>query len=482
MPSNIKPVRTESYGYPVVEFKKVPHTSLGKGYNVRFEENVKAVDDILPSIKEMGVKDAIHVIKRRTKYIALDGYRRLHCCDLLCAEEGKESIEVPIIVVKVPEKDIPLYQVLCSKRKGLKDNEVQDAIALYTQNKPDEPARSVADKFATTHTTVVNIKKITQYEELSELYIGRKITQNGALKLIKASEKTGEDILKSISKMIEMCVFLSGGGKITGRHINKAIKQMSPDLSLDELSEKEGKKSRMPSIKTISMKLIEEAQVLEAGQDFVDLRVSQELFLSLQKELGIRGTSTSSRLLEKTLECENPNNLYEIWLSESVEHDCVFVYDSKLGMFVSFEQTAEIIAENLKLNTVIIGGIPALRVSKSLLEKARKFEIVLIAPTQKEEITLNISEDKIIENGETEKEDTYIEETDTQVEKVEEKKEELTEDIEEEQKEEKEVNEEIESDNSDVLKKLSDLLGDDDDTGYEEEDLEGLDDDNLDDF
>lgn len=117
----------------------LPVSKVKSGANIRNEVKlVKSLPPLLESISKNGINTPLQVNLDGT---LIDGFRRFACASKL------ELTEVPVLVIDIPDSEIPFYQFLTMEREGIDESERGVAVFTYTLLNPTLVQARIAEKF-----------------------------------------------------------------------------------------------------------------------------------------------------------------------------------------------------------------------------------------------------------------------------------------------------------------------------------------------
>lgn len=135
-----------------------PVAKINKGSNIRNENKlVKSLPPLLQSIADNGISTPLQINLEGT---LIDGFRRYACAIKL------ELIEVPVLVIDIPDSEIPFYQYLTMEREGIDESERGVAVFNYTLLNPELIQLDIAKKFSVSPEFVSRAARIIQKGEI----------------------------------------------------------------------------------------------------------------------------------------------------------------------------------------------------------------------------------------------------------------------------------------------------------------------------
>jgi hypothetical protein len=114
-------------------------SKITKGENIRDENNlIKSLPPLMSSIARGGIHTPLEV---NTEGKLIDGFCRYACA----IELGLEN--VPVLVIDIPDSEIPFHQFTTMIRSGISEAEKSKAVFSYTLKNPEIKQARVAEKF-----------------------------------------------------------------------------------------------------------------------------------------------------------------------------------------------------------------------------------------------------------------------------------------------------------------------------------------------
>ena len=367
------------HGFPVVGTKILPHRNLNRAYNVRSAKNAEKVSDIVESITKNGVTAPIHVTPNN---VTLDGFRRLNACDIAATALGQESVDVPVIIVDVPEKDIPLYQHRCGLAKGVSEKEHIQAIIEYAVRNPKAYQEEIAKQFAVSVQTVS--KAIRLHREAPGLYVEvtkGTLAQKAALDIIQVAKREklqpddlGKKVIDAIVDKItppDATENVQPKKPITKKLVDKMLVAMNIEPNSETNEEKETKTPKL-NAKKLLKELWTAIHVSGTGANLqISGTVDKDLLDKIEQICNSPtdtepATAKGNLLLDSiTLKSVNPDEFYSLWLDREQEDTITLLkYDST---FYCYEDAAKQISDIVGEPLVSHGGLDVFRTKNSKL-------------------------------------------------------------------------------------------------------------------
>jgi hypothetical protein len=413
------------HGFPVIGQANILVSQIKRDYNIRFQTNVQKVDDIYDSIRENGVSQPIYI---NSESVALDGYRRLFCCDKII-NEGTGDFEVPVIYIDVPYAEIPLFQARCGSVKHISESEYQAGIIEHAKRNPNLSNRAIASLFGKSSTIVNQILYILrEAPNLSQEVNAGVIPQMAAKKLIEAAKQSGKKadaiwseeikpkILAQKSEAENKPVEELQNLPLSGRTVNKAIRDTFPDIKLTSETKPQAEPAAqtIPGSKKALRNLWVELQFTENSTGGIELSgvIDKLLFQQIEALLSTK----TSPLTESTSDAPNTSlDIIEVSAAGISEYD-VWTKQAFNGLtiiqsgqsFISFESDAVEISEILNNPVLLISDPDEGDVDKVVLTKAEfnKLKAALIEIEQRTKLVTYTWETKQTTEV-TEIEDTF---------------------------------------------------------------------------
>lgn len=356
---------------------RIPHTDLVIKENIR--NNASNIDEkMLNSIRENGVTAPLWVTP---DYVLIDGECRYHCCNAIAAERGVSSIEVPIIVRDIAEKDFALVQfTLGFERKNIDAGAVNRAIERHQQRNPNTTITELAELFHTSITTAFRCIRIQKAPTLNKLVSETKLTQNAALQVIdyfldqcgveddqfdESATTRALDSAEELGKLLESNIAMTN--QVEGKEDKKVQKTWNL-RNINTYLHSVGK-SQIPSkqagekIETKKFNL--PALVQEMLDSFTitpldDDKVSFSGTLTVEQLQALKDLSQEKKkgTLTEFVSTDSDKDAWDLYVEYSKQYrDHIVIAQESLDRYRSFESSMELIQQVLEIAPVYVQGI-----------------------------------------------------------------------------------------------------------------------------